>query len=203
MGFGPEWALWDDVKPPMRPRLGRVHMLVTTAGVLPPDPVVAFAEHLVGLDGGPITVMSVIEVPRDFLEGIESESWRPFDPDVAPTPDESAVQRYVDERGTRLVEPVAAALRNRGFTVNTSFVEGSDPAQAIVDVATEVSADIIVMGATRKLFTEATWTSVSMKVTADAKLPVLLIPAPARDTDTQDAAELLVGMEAHSLRDSE
>jgi nucleotide-binding universal stress UspA family protein len=181
--------------------LVQVHMLVTTAGVLPPDPVVAFADHLVGPDGD-VTVMSVIEVPRDFLEGIESESWRPFDPDATREPNDAAVQRYVEERGTRLVEPVIAALTNRGFRVTTVFVEGSDPSEAIVDVASRVTADVIVMGATRKLFTEATWKSVSMKVTAESKLPVLLIPAPARDIDTHEATELLVGIEGQPLSDT-
>jgi len=158
-----------------------VHVLVTTAGVLPPGPVVEFAQLLVGQDDAGVTVMSVIEVPRDFLEDIETESWRPFDPDVTPEGDESAIQRYVDERGKRLVEPVVTALSNGGFVVETVFVDASDPATAIVGVASDVGADLIIMGATRRLFTEAAWTSVSMKVTADSKLPVLLIPAPTRE----------------------
>ncbi|HDH02976.1 MAG TPA: universal stress protein, partial [Actinobacteria bacterium] len=164
------------------PRLVIVRVLVTTAGVLPPAPVVEFAQLLVGPDGAAVTVMSVIEVPRDFLEGIETESWRPFDPDVTPAGDESAIQRYVDERGKRLVEPIVTALSNSGFAVETVFVDASDPATAIVDVASAVEADLIIMGATRRLFTEGAWKSVSMKVTADSKLPVLLIPAPARGT---------------------
>jgi nucleotide-binding universal stress UspA family protein len=161
-------------------------MLVTTAGVLPPDPVADFAERMLHGDEAAVTVMSVIEVPRDFLEGIESETWRPFDPDESPTSDDAAARRYVEERGRRLVEPVVAALTSRGFTPETVFVEGSDPAAAIVAVASQVGADVIVMGATRKLFTESAWSSVSMKVTAESKTPVLLIPAPLRAGELVD-----------------
>lgn len=161
-------------------------MLVTTAGVLPPEPVAEFAERMLDGEGAAVTVMSVIEVPRDFLEGIESETWRPFDPDDPPVADDDAARRYVEERGSRLVEPVVAALTTRGFTPATVFVEGSDPAEAIVAVASQVGADIIVMGATRRLFTESAWSSVSMKVTAESRTPVLLIPAPARSGEPAD-----------------
>jgi len=148
-------------------------------------------------------VLSVVEVPRDFLEGIESESWRPFDPDASPQTDDSAVQRYVEERGKRLVEPVVAALSNQGFDVEPIYVEGSDPAAAIVTVAARVGADIIVMGATRRLFNEATWTSVSMQVTADSKLPVLLIPAPSKEPDAPERDEPFSGTSAQSGSDTE
>ena len=136
-------------------------------------------------DSGTITVMSVIQAPREFLEDLLTEEWHPFEDDPIADPqqpdrDESEIERYISERGNRLVAPVVAALTNRGFTANTVFVEATDVAEAIVRVAADVGARAIVMGATRQLFTESAWTSVSMKVTAESKLPVLLIPAPPK-----------------------
>lgn len=140
-------------------------------------------------DGGSVTVMSVVPAPREFLEDLVTEEWRPFDDGddrPAATPEEGEIQRYVDERGNRLVAPVVAALASRGFEPAVVFVESDDPAEAIVQVAESIGAGAIVMGATRRLFTESAWTSVSMKVTADSKLPVLLIPAPSKPSGEDD-----------------
>ena len=161
-----------------------MHILVTTAGVLPPEPVADFAELMVGNDGS-VTVMSVIQAPRQFLEDLVTEEWRPFqdDEDSSPTStadDHSEIDRYITERGSRLVAPVVAALITRGIEPATVFVEADDAAASIVTVAEEIGAQTIVMGATRRLFTESAWTSVSMKVAAESKLPVLLIPAPSK-----------------------
>lgn len=140
-------------------------------------------------DGGTVTVVSVIQAPREFLEALVTEEWRPFDAEESPQPpltDDDEVQRYIDERGTRLVAPVIAALITRGIEPQTAFVEADDAAAAIVEVAERTGADVIIMGATRQLFTESAWTSISMQVTADSKLPVLLIPAPSKQASEAD-----------------
>lgn len=140
-------------------------------------------------DGGTVTVMSVMQAPREFLEALVTEEWRPFDTEESQQPpltDDNEVQRYVDERGTRLVAPVIAALITRGIEPQTAFVEANDAAAAIVEVAESIGADVIIMGATRQLFTESAWTSISMQVTAASKLPVLLIPAPSKQASEAD-----------------
>ena len=68
---------------------------------------------------------------------------------------------------------------SRDVETTTLFVEADDVALAIIDTAERVGADAIVMGATRRLFDEMSWTSVSMTVTARSTLPVLLIPEPS------------------------
>ena len=160
-----------------------MHILVTTAGVLPPEPVADFAALML-CNGGSVTVMSVVQAPREFLQDLVSEEWRPFEdeekPDAPVTEDDSEVERYINERGTRLVAPVVAALITRGFDPATVFVEGDEVAAAIVGVADDIGAETIFMGATRQLFTDSAWTSVSMQVAAASKLPVMLIPAPPR-----------------------
>jgi nucleotide-binding universal stress UspA family protein len=54
---------------------------------------------------------------------------------------------------------------------------------AIIDTAREVEADLIVMGATRRLFTEQAWTSVSARVMEKTQCPLVLVPG-LRGEDT-------------------
>jgi nucleotide-binding universal stress UspA family protein len=56
-------------------------------------------------------------------------------------------------------------------------VEGPDPVDAIVTTALDLSADIVMMGATRRLFTEQAWTSVSARVMERTHCPLVLVPA--------------------------
>ncbi|MYF27164.1 MAG: universal stress protein [Acidimicrobiia bacterium] len=74
---------------------------------------------------------------------------------------------------------MVSALEGRNLEVGTLFVAAEDAADAILETADRLNAEIIVMGATRQLFKELSWTSVSMKVVAGSRLPVLLMPEPA------------------------
>ena len=158
-----------------------MNVLIATAGVLPPGPVADFVEMLVG-SRGTATVMNVTQVPVEFLDELEDGPWQPFDGPADRSESDRAAReadRYIQERGSKIVAPVVAALKLREVETATLFVEADDVAQAIIDTAERVGADAIVMGATRRLFDEMSWTSVSMTVTAKASLPVLLIPEPA------------------------
>jgi len=159
-----------------------VRIVIATAGVLPPEPVADFVEHLSGDDPAAVLVVTVVEAPRTFLNELRSEEWRPFDEDLElrDIPDDRHIERYIEERGRRLVEPVLSSLRARGIEPLSHFVEGDDVGAGIVDIAAQHEADLIIMGATRKLFTESAWMSVSLQVTQNSKLPVLLIPAPLK-----------------------
>ncbi len=159
-----------------------MHLLVATAGVLPPEPVAHFVEVLAGR-GGRVTVTNVTQTPHDFLDELTDDDWRPFDD----TPGEhaepgtlSAAERYVDERGSKMAAPVLAALHARNIEPRTVFVEADDVAEGIIGTAEAVAADVIVLGTTRRLFDESAWSSISMKVATASRVPVLLIPQPAR-----------------------
>lgn len=166
-----------------------MHVLVATAGVLPPEPVADFVEVLAGPDGR-VTVMNVTQEPCEFADELSPDEWRPFDADeaVPPLPPgaRSETDRYVQERGTKMVAPVLAALESRRIRPVTLFVQGDDVAEAIVAAAERIGAGAIVLGATRRLFDESAWTSISMMVTTASRLPVLLIPAPAKPAAPDD-----------------
>lgn len=157
-------------------------MLVATAGALPPASVSSLIERL-ARDDGTVTVMTSIGVPREFLEELATESWQPFSDSPRTPAIEQAVHQYVEERGMRFVEPVVAALAAAGVDVSPLYVEGSDAAQTIIDTAVDLSADLVVLGATRPIFDADAWESVSVRVMQASKVPMLLIPGASRSSE--------------------
>ena len=158
-----------------------MRILIATAGALSPDNVARVAQRLSAPEGE-VTVITVIEVPRSFLDEIRSDEWHPLT-EGSPTwssEEDAVIARYVEERGTRLTEPLVAALTSHGVDPKVQYLEGEDPAATILDAATELSAEIIMMGATKHLFDESQWESVSTRVIREARCPVLVVPSRGR-----------------------
>lgn len=163
-----------------------MRILIATTGVLPAAPTAEFCRRLIDGDSS-VSVMTVIRVPRSFLESLDDEVRRSFLDDAednASTEEEKAAA-YLEERGRRAVDPICAALAAEDIESDVHFVEGDDPAEAIIRTAQAVGADMVVMGATRRLFTEEAWRSVSARVMVNSHLPVLLVPG-ARIEDTME-----------------
>lgn len=162
-----------------------VRVLVATTGVLPPTAVAEFCDLLVGNELGSITVMTVIQVPRTFLATLDDEERRSLLDDESRRNEQAEVKaaRYLEERGRRIVDPLISALAAKSRTASIRLVEGDDPAEAIITTAQAISADTIVMGATRRLFTEQAWKSVSVRVMDRCQIPLLLVPG-SRIEDT-------------------
>lgn len=154
-----------------------VRILIATTGVLPPVPVADLCKRL-GNDDGSFTVMTVIRVPRTFLDALDDEDRRSLLADEGPGDPEAKAARYLEERGRRVVDPIVAALGAEGLDPEVRFVEGDDPAEAIIRTAEDVEADMLVMGATRRLFTEEAWRSVSSRVMEQSQRPIMLVPGP-------------------------
>lgn len=151
-----------------------MHVLIATTGVLSPDPVVDFTRQLLGQHGR-VTVITVIEVPRDFLETVDRSQ---------PEDDETAAAAYLEERGRRLVESVTSALESARIPYEVRMLEGTDPAVAISKAANDLDADVVVLGATRPIFNKDAWESVSARVMLESGRPVLVLPgAPDRIDD--------------------
>jgi nucleotide-binding universal stress UspA family protein len=164
-----------------------MHVMIATAGVLDPDSVLRFVERLVD-EKGRVSVITVIEVPRSFLDTIRSEQWHPLDDSDRDwiSEEDAGIARYVEERGGRVTEPVMAALRSRGIRARAHFLEGEDPAATIVSAAEDLDADLVILGATRPLFDEAAWESVSARVMREARRPALVVPAGPRTEPPED-----------------
>jgi nucleotide-binding universal stress UspA family protein len=160
-----------------------MHVLIATTGALSPDPAVAFTSHLLG-DNGRVSVTTVIEVPRSFLDQLRDEGWHPLGTSVdgdgpVEAEDDAVIGRYVEERGRRLTEPVTSALRAAGIEAEEIFLEGADPAVSISELADKIEADVVVLGTTRQIFDQSAWESVSARVMIESGRPVLVVP-PAR-----------------------
>ena len=164
-----------------------MNVLIATSGALSPEPAARIATQLAS-DHGSISVVTVIEVPRSFLDEIRSEEWHPLDPEADWGSHEDAViARYVEERGRRLTDPLHAALRALGVEAETTYLEGEDPAKTITAAAENLGADVIVLGATRPIFDESSWESVSMRVVQEGTIPVVIVPALPRQPDDEEA----------------
>lgn len=166
-----------------------MRILIATTGVLPAVPVSELCSRLqTESDAGEVTVMTVIRIPRTFLDSLDDDVRRSFlsdSYDDAAGAEEKAA-RYLEERGQKVVAPIVAALQAVGIEPAVRFVDGDDPAGAIIDTAESVGAEIVMMGATRRLFTEEAWRSVSARVIDTSHLPVLLVPG----TRIEDTAEM-------------
>lgn len=155
----------------------RMHILIATTGALPAASAVEFTARLLR-DGGKVTVTTVIEVPRGFLEELGEDDWHPLADEAASPSDEDALSRpYVEERGHKLTEPIASGLQAAGLEPNVRYLEGDDPAKQISALADEIHADLVMMGATRQIFDQAAWESVSSRVMVESRRPVLVLPA--------------------------
>jgi len=168
------------------PNVLTVRILVATTGVLPAAPVAGFCKALMG-DAERITVMTVIRVPRSFLESLDDDMRRSFldDREDESSSAEEKAALYLEERGQNTVDPICAALAAERIECDIRFVDGDDPAEAIIQTAAKVDAEIVIMGATRRLFTEEAWRSVSARVMTNSHLPVLLVPG-AKIEDTME-----------------
>ena len=163
-----------------------MRILIATTGVLPAAPTAEFCQQLIGVETS-VSVMTVIQVPRSFLEALDDDVRRSFlddAPDPGSTEEEKAA-RYLEERGRRAVDPICAALAAEDIDCDIHFVDGDDPAEAIIQTAESVGAEMVIMGATRRLFTEEAWRSVSARVMVNSHLPVLLVPG-SRIEDTME-----------------
>ena len=161
-----------------------MRILIATTGVLPAAPTADFCRQLIG-DQESVTVMTVIRVPRSFLESLDDDVRRSFLDASDQTSSEERAAAYLEERGRRAVDPICAALAAEEIGCDIRFVEGDDPAEAIISTAQSVGAELVIMGATRRLFTEEAWRSVSARVMVNSHLPVLLVPG-ARIEDTME-----------------
>jgi len=163
-----------------------VHILVATTGVLPPVRTVEICDPLLR-DGGKLTVMTVIEVPRTFLASMDEDERRSFLADVhwESASAEKKALAYLEERGRRVVDPVVSAFRAYHHEPSVLFVEGADPAEAIISAATEVGADLVVMGSTRRLFAEEAWTSVSARVMERTHCPLIVVPGTRGEAERE------------------
>jgi nucleotide-binding universal stress UspA family protein len=161
-----------------------MHVLVATAGALSPTAVVEFARHLIG-GTGHVTVTTVVEVPRDFLESINADGWHPLrETDTSPSGDEAATN-YLAERGHRVTDPIRQALEAARIPCDAGVLEGTDAAAVISSAARDLDVDVVIVGATKQLFNVEAWESVSARLMIESGRPVLVLPQSRGENDDE------------------
>jgi nucleotide-binding universal stress UspA family protein len=161
-----------------------MHVLVATAGALSPEPVVEFARHLIGGTGS-VTVTTVVEVPRSFLEDIDAEDWHPLHDDSTRRSSDTVVDAYLEERGHRVTDPLRQALEGARIPCEVRILEGDDPAVEISKAADAIGADVVILGATKQIFNRDAWESVSARVMIELGRPVLVVPEARKTIDEE------------------
>lgn len=167
-----------------------MHVLVATDGQLDPAVVAKFSGPLAG-DGGTVTVLTVIEVPRAMLQDLRdhfSDQLPPtlLMPDketVVTTPadaprswpgDDAIIEQYLTDKQQERCQPVVAALEAKGIEATSKVVEGP-AARGILETAAAENVDLIVVGSHGVGLFEGLLGSTGTKVTRLAKRPVLLL----------------------------
>ncbi|MFQ5966722.1 MAG: universal stress protein [Acidimicrobiia bacterium] len=157
-----------------------MRILIATAGALSPARVADLMDRWLGA-AQHVTVLTVVEVPHPFLDTLETPIWRPLEADAGAEPPPDLAANYVEERGRKRTEPLASALASRGLPHEVIYREGEDPAEIIHEVADQIDADLIMLGATRPLFPD--WDSVSVRVMQESRRPLLVIPGAPPTTE--------------------
>ena len=167
-----------------------MHVLIATTGALSPGPCVEFTERMLAGEGQ-VTVTTVIEVPRSFLEDLRSDRWHPLD-DGAQAPwrseEDALIARYVAERGRKITDPIVQALNGVDIQAEARYLEGEDPALTISNLARELDVDVVILGTTRQIFEETAWESVSARVMTESGRAVLVIP-PSRGNGSSSSPD--------------
>lgn len=172
-----------------------MHVLVATDGNLDPSIVADFATPL-ATDGGRVTVLTVIEIPRRLLSDLKAVMGQPNAIDresedaeyvevlpevaVSPTPpgwpgDDAVISRYLEDKCVEYTKPVADEIRARSVNAEGIVIESENTAQAIMDYAAEHAADLIVIGSHGLGAFEGLLGSVGTKIVRRSRVPVLLI----------------------------
>lgn len=170
-----------------------MHVLVATDGVLDPEEVATFAGPLAG-EGGFVTVLVVVEIPRTLMEdmraaygqetgvaetfGLRTEVGAPAARAEQPKSwpgDEAVIERYLNDRLIRGAGPIVDLLTERGIKAEGAVIEHENAGDAIVEQVADRDADVLVIGSYGQDAIHGVMGSIGTKVVRRSPKPVLLI----------------------------
>lgn len=169
-----------------------MHVLVATDGAIDSAAAAEFAANLAGTDGT-VTVLTVVEIPRAFLNDMRA-AWGAADganvvadytfvetPSVGQeTPlhwpgDDALIERYLSDKRSQNTGPVVAELRMRGLDPGTRVVESENVATTIIEQVEALNADVVVIGSHGQGVVQGLLGSTGTKIVRRSPRPVLLI----------------------------
>ncbi len=169
-----------------------MHVLVATDGAIESTAAAEFAARLAGTDGR-VTVLSVVEIPRAFINdmrfawGAADGSNVVADYTFVETPalgqnaplnwpgDDALIERYLNDKLKQNTRPVVAELQTRGLTPDTLVVESENAAATIIEQIETLEADVVVIGSHGQGVFEGLLGSTGTKIVRRSPRPVMVI----------------------------
>jgi len=169
-----------------------MHVLVATDGEMETAAAADFAATLAGSDGR-VTVLTVVEIPRAFLNDVRSH-WSAEDgPSVVAdytyveTPkthqegptgwpgDAALIERYLSDKLQQNTAPLVHALQERGIEADARVVESENVAPTIIEHLVALDAEVVVIGSHGQGLFQGLLGSTGTKIVRRSPRPVLLI----------------------------
>lgn len=169
-----------------------MHVLVATDGTADINVGAKFALALAG-DGGATTVLTVIHIPRQLLPELRAQWSEPTSsridadaefvsiPRVTETTsrgwpgDDAMIDQYLGNKRDEICRPMADAIRELGAPAECIAREGTDVTEEILTVATDIGADVIVVGSHGHGAFQGLLGSTGSKLVRRSDRPVLVI----------------------------
>lgn len=142
------------------------NIVVPIDGSAPSDAAVALASKVANEEGASITLVHAVDPAKIAAVAAPSS----IDPNAAIS--------AAEEAATEILASAAAKVSGSGVNVKTQLLEG-DAVEAVLDLATQVGADLIVVGSHgRGGLSRALLGSVAEGILRKSTIPVLVTHAP-------------------------
>lgn len=169
-----------------------MHVLIATDGTMDIGVTTRYATALAGQDGE-MSVASIVRIPRRLVQELRSQygeqSGVSVDTDAeyvgAPsvdtsTPqgwpgDDAVIEQYLGNKRVQIAKPVVEAIQAAGGSATSIVREGDDVEQDIMDLATEIGADVIVIGSHGHNAFQGLLGSTGAKLVRRSPVPVLVL----------------------------
>jgi nucleotide-binding universal stress UspA family protein len=169
-----------------------MHVLVATDGELDTAAAADFAATLAGGDGR-VTALTVVEVPRAFLNDVRAHWGVEEGPNVVAdytyveTPkvhqegptgwpgDDALIERYLSDKLLRNTAPLVRALEARGIETDARVVESENVAPTIIEQPVALDAEVVVIGSHGQGLFQGLLGSTGTKIVRRSPRPVLLL----------------------------
>ncbi|MCL1595513.1 MAG: universal stress protein [Actinomycetia bacterium] len=169
-----------------------MHVLVATDGTMDADDTTRFATALAGSDGK-TTVATIVRIPRRLVDDLRSQfGAQPGisvdgDAEYVGTPsvdtstpkgwpgDDAVIEQYLGNKRIEIARPLTETIRATGAKAESIVREGDDVESDIMELATEISADVIVIGSHGHNSFSGLLGSTGAKLVRRSPVPVLVI----------------------------